>query len=225
MNYVQLKTLSENILKDFEKILCDLSSLAGYVYDKKTMERLERLYGEDIEKSIYRRLTQFQNAYIKRLNFLCKRARKEMKTAIQINEELTSKLKFWSVVYKSKSVEIINQRYQEAVSQNNRDFIYFVENILGSHKSEENHKRQIQRLTEAKRKQRVKKETRSEINDLNKLYGFYLQSLEFTRNRNLNLTKIEKLFSSLNKNFQLPLKDIVAAANKENSSVITTTPS
>jgi hypothetical protein len=213
MNSAQLKTLSENILKDFEKIVYDLSSLSGYVYDKKTAERLERFYGEDIEKSIYSRLTQFQEAYINRLNFLCKRALKEMTIPIHINEELSSKLKFWLVVYKSKSVEVIKKKYQEAISQNNRDFIYFVENILVSQKTEENHQRQFQHFTESKRKQRVKKETRSEVNDLNKLYGFYLQSLEFTRSQSLDLTKIEKLFSSLNKNFQQPLKDILAAAN------------
>jgi len=213
MNSAQLKTLSENILKDFEKIITDLSSLSGYMYDKKTVDRLERFYGTDIEKSIFSRLTQFQEAYIKRLNFLCKRALKEMTNPIQINEVLSAKLKFWSVVYKSKSVEVIKKKYQEAVSQNNQDFIYFVENILVGQKTEESQKQQIRHFTELKRKQRVKKETRSEIDDLNKLYGFYLQSLEFTRSQGLGLTKIEKLFSSLNKNFQRPLKEILTAAN------------
>jgi len=213
MNSVQLKTLSENILKDFENILYDLSSMSGYVYDKKTVERRERLYGGDIETLINNRLTQFQEAYTKRLNYLCKRALKEMDGPIRVNEELSSKLKFWSVVYRSKSVDIIKQKYQEAVSQNNRDFIYFVENILVQQKTDETQKKQIRNFTESKKKHRVKKETRNEIKELNQLYGFYIQSLEFTRTPGLTLTKIEKLFSALNRNFRQPLKQLLATAN------------
>lgn len=213
MNSARLKALSESILKDFENIIYDLSSMSGYVYDKKTVERRERFYGEDIETLINNRLKQFQDAYTKRLNFLCKRALKEMVAPIRVNEELSTKLKFWSVIYKSKSIDIIKKKYQEAISQNNRDFIYFVENVLVDQKTDESHKKQIRNFTESKRKHRVKKETRAEIDELNKLYGFYIQSLEFSRSSGLNLTKIEKLFSSLNKNFRQPLKELLASAN------------
>jgi hypothetical protein len=213
MNFFQLKTLAESILKDFENIIHDLSSMSGYVYDKKTVERRERFYGGDIEMLIHRRLTQFQEAYTKRLNFLCKRALKEMDGPIRVNEELSAKLKFWSVVYRSKSIDIIKQKYQEAISQNNRDFIYFVENILVEQETDEEHKKRIRNFTKSKRKHRVKKETRTEIEELNQLYGFYIQSLEFTRTSGLNLTKIEKLISALNKNFRHPLKHLLATAN------------
>lgn len=213
MNSAQLKALSESILKDFQNIIYDLSSMSGYVYDKKTVERRERFYGGGIETLINNRLKQFQDAYTRRLNFLCKRALKEMAAPIRVNEELSTKLKFWSVIYKSKSIDIIKKKYQEAISQNNRDFIYFVENVLVDQKTDESHKKQIRNFTESKRKHRVKKETRAEIDELNKLYGFYIQSLEFTRSSGLNLTKIEKLFSSLNKNFRQPLKELLASAN------------
>lgn len=213
MNAAELKILAENILDDFQKILNDLSSLCGYSYHKKTVERLERFYGNDIEKLINSRLKFFQDTYTERLNFLCKKALKEMSTSTKMNDELSSKIKFWLVVYKSKPVEIIRQKYQEALQQNNRDFIYFVENYLVEQNSDKKRKEQIKKFTESKRKQRVRKETRQEIKELNKLYGFYLQSLEFTRQQGLDVSRIEKLFSALHRNFKRPLTEILAPAH------------
>lgn len=213
MNATELKILAENILDDFQKIINDLSALCGYSYHKKTVERLERFYENDIEKLINSRLKFFQDSYTERLNFLCKKALKEMSTPVKKNEELSAKIKFWLVVYKSKPVEIIRKRYQEALQQDNGDFIYFVENYLVDQNSDEKRKAQIKKFTENKRKQRVKKETRQEIKELNKLYGFYLQSLEFTRQQGLSINRIEKLYNSLHKNFTLPLKEILAPAS------------
>ncbi len=180
---------------------------------KKTVERLERFYENDMENLINSRLKFFQDAYIERLNFLCKKALKEMSTPIKMNEELSAKIKFWLVVYRSKPIEILKQKYNEALQQNNRDFIYFVENYLVEQISDEKRRAQIKRFTENKRKQRVKEETRQEIKELNKLYGFYLQSLEFTRQPGLEVTRIEKLFNALHRNFDLPLSEILAPAH------------
>lgn len=213
MNAAELKLLAENILDDFQKIINDLSSLCGYSFHKRTAERLERFYGNDIEKLINSRLKYFQDAYTERLNLLCKKALKEMSIPIKKNEELSPKIKFWLVVYKSKPVDIIRQRYQEALQQNNADFVYFVENYLADQNSDEKRREQIKKFTEIRRKQRVRKETRQEIKELNKLYGFYLQSLEFTRQQGLDMTRIEKLFHSLHKNFKLPLREILTPTN------------
>ncbi len=213
MNAAELKVLAENILDDFQKIINDLSALCGYSYHKKTVERLERFYGNDMEKLINSRLKFFQDAYTERLNFLCKKALKEMSTPMKMNEELSAKIKFWLVVYASKPIDIIRQKYQEALQQNNGDFIYFVENYLVEQNNDGKRREQIKKFTENRRKQRVKKETRQEIKELNKLYGFYLQSLEFTRQQGLDLTRIEKLFNSLHKNFKVPLQEILAPTN------------
>jgi len=213
MNAAEIKILAENILDDFQKIINDLSSLCGYSYHKRTVERLERFYESDMEKLINSRLKFFQDAYIERLNLLCKKALKEMSSPVRMNDELSAKIKFWLVVYKSKPIEIIKQKYQEALKQNNRDFIYFVENYLSDQNGDNKCREQIKKFTEHRRKQRVSKEIRQEIKELNKLYGFYLQSLEFTRQSGLDVTRIEKLFRALHRNFKLPLKEILAPAS------------
>jgi hypothetical protein len=211
MNAEDLKIVARKILTDFEKSINDIALMAGYVYDKKTQQRMERLYNDQIEALTHHRLKEFQDAYLERLNFLCDRALREMTTKIAPNEIMDSKFKFWEGIYRSKPVDLLIKKYSEALSSNNRQFIYFVENEILRSSNFEPYREQLQKLIKAKKRLRVRKETQDEINELNKLYGFYLQSLEFTKTFGLNLSQIKELFSSLNFHFDVPLREILAS--------------
>ncbi len=211
MKAEELKLVAEKILADFEKSLDNIALMSGYEYDKKTIERLERLYNDQIEKIIHNRLKEFQDDYIKRLNALCDKALQEMTSSIAPSETVSSKLKFWSGIYQSKPVEFIIKKYLDALETNNEEFIYFVENGIVRSDNFEPYLKQLLVLIKQKKKLRIQKETQNEINELNKLYGFYIQSLEFTKSFGLNLTYIQKLFSSLNLHFRVPLREILAS--------------
>ncbi len=211
MSTEELKLTAEKILSDFEKAIGDISLMAGYIYDKKKVERLERMYNEQIEQIIHGQLKEFQSAYIKRLNYLCDKALREMTTQIAPNDILTSKMKFWKGIYENKPVELIISRYLDAVESGNKEFIYFVENEIIKSQNFESYREQLSSLIKNKKKLRVQQQTQEEINELNKLYGFYIQSLDFGKSRGLNLERIQKLFSSLNKHFHAPLKEILAS--------------
>lgn len=209
MTTEQLKLIAEKILSDFEKAIGDISLMTGYLYDNKKLERLERMYNDYLERIIQEQLKEFQFHYIERLNFLCDKALREMTTQVAPKEIFLSKMKFWEEIYHQKPVEFIIKKYLEALESGNSEFIYFVENKIIQSKNFKQYREQLTSLIRSKKKLRIQRETQDEINELNDLYGFYLQSLEFTKICGLNLEQIQNLFRSLNRNFHSTLKEIL----------------
>ncbi len=218
MKAQELKDLAAKILQDFQKTLNDLSAISGYVYDKRAVSRIERLYDSEIEKIIHQQLRYFQEEYIKRLNLLCDKAGKEMKNQLSDDAQKSTKFRFWSTIYQDKPVNLIAQKYHEAMSAKNLEFINFVEHHLISNRESEFSQSELKTMIQKNRKLRVTKKVKTEITQLNKLYGFYIQSLEFTKRRGLNLTSIQKLFNSLNTHFQTPLKKLLSKIPNESIS-------
>jgi hypothetical protein len=72
-------------------------------------------------------------------------------------------------------------------------------------------KDQLNKIIKKNRKTRIKQTTHQEVKDLQELYGFYLNSQEFTKHKGLNYLKIQMLFDSLNMHFNVPLKELLAS--------------
>jgi hypothetical protein len=211
MKSYELKQLARSILREMETSLEEIARMTGYVYDPKQAERLERLYNNKIEKIIHQKLAHFQDKYIKSLNMATEKALQEILPPLQVTGSRLSRFEFWTSLYKNKSFDELAEKYQKAIREGNREFVFFVENQLINHENTKSHKEKLEKLIKEHRKNRVKKSTQREVKDLQELYGFYLQSVEFTRNKGLDFLKIQKLFDALNLHFNVPLKKLLAS--------------
>ena len=210
MDASQLKQHAEKILGELEKSIKDMTVMTGYVYDRKTEERMERIYADEIEHIIHEKLKIFQDTYISRLNLLTEKALKDMTKAVSAGGSDSSKVHFWSSVYSRQPLELIIKKYLEAIVAHDQDFIDFFENNLIHSKNLEPYKKKLESLIKDNRKTKIQKSIQEEIKKLKDLYGFYLQSLEFTKHQGLDLSKIQKLFKSLDIHFKVPLKELLS---------------
>jgi hypothetical protein len=210
MNASQLKQYSEQILSDLEKSINDMAQMTGYVYDRKTEERIERIYADEIEHLIHDRLKKFQDTYIDKLNRLSEQALQEMTATDAAENSDSAKIHFWSSVYTKQPLELIIKKYLDAIDAHDQEFINFFENKLIHSKKLQSFRDKLETVVKDNRKLKIQKNTQEEIKKLKDLYGFYLQSLEFTKHQGLNLARIQSLFNSLNVHFKVPLKELLA---------------
>jgi len=211
MKAYELKTMAKSILSEMEGLIGDLARMTGYVYDPKRAERMERLYDTKIEQIIHRKLKNFQEVYIRSLNMATDKAMAEITPPLQVKGTRKSRFEFWASIYVKQSLEAIVLKYKKALEDGNKEFIYFVEKELVQLEPFKTKKDQLNKLIKENRKTRIKRSTQQEVKDLQELYGFYLQSQEFTKSKGLNYLKIQKLFNSLNMHFNVPLKKLLAS--------------
>ena len=209
MKAQQLKECAQTILSDLEKSINDSARLSGYVYDRKIIERMERIYSDEIENFIHEKLEKFQKIYIDQLNLLSEKALNEMTTAVQSDTEVSSKVDFWSAVYPNQPLEMLIKKYAEALDTRNQEFIHFFENNLIHSKKLQPYKTKLETVIKENRKTKIQKETQEELKGLKNLYGFYMQSLEFAKHQGLDILRIQKLFKSLDLHFRVPLKELL----------------
>ncbi len=210
MNSAQLKQNAEQILSELEKSINDIARMTGYVYDRKTEERMEGIYADEMEHLIHEQLIKFQDTYINRLNLLSEKALKEMTTPVSAENSDSSKIHFWSSVYAKQPFELIIKKYLEAIDTHDQEFLDFFENNLIHSKKLQPYKDKLDAVIKDNRKTKIQKDTQEEIKKLKDLYGFYLQSLEFTKHHGLDLSRIRNLFKSLDLHFKVPLKELLA---------------
>jgi hypothetical protein len=211
MKAYELKIMAKSILSEMEGLISDLARMTGYVYDPKRAERMERLYDTKIEQIIHRKLKNFQKVYIQSLNMATDKAMSEITPPLQVEGTRKSRFEFWSSIYAKQSLEAIVLKYKKALEDGNKEFVYFVEKELVKLEPFKNKKDQLNKLIKENRKTRIKRSTQQEVKDLQELYGFYLQSQEFTKSKGLSYLKIQKLFNSLNMHFNVPLKKLLAS--------------
>ena len=210
MNASQLKQNAKQILCELEKSINDIALMTGYVYDRKTEERMERIYTDEIEHLIHDKLKKFQDTYLSRLNLLSEKALNEMSTSVSAENSDSSKIHFWSSVYPKQPLELIIKKYLEAIDSHDQEFIHFFETNLIHSEILSPFKHKLEAVIKDKRKTKIQTNTQEELKKLKDLYGFYLQSLEFTKHHGLDLSRIQKLFKSLDKHFRIPLKELLA---------------
>jgi hypothetical protein len=211
MKAYELRSLAKSILTEMEALIGDLARMTGYVYDPKRAERMERLYDTKIEQIIHRQLKEFQEVYIRSLNMATEKALSEITPPLQVKGTRKSRFEFWKSIYGNQSLEAIVARYQKALQEGNKEFVFFIENILVNLEQFKPCKDQLSKIIKENRKTRIKRTTHQEVKDLQELYGFYLNSQEFTKHKGLNYLKIQKLFDSLNMHFDVPLKKLLAS--------------
>jgi hypothetical protein len=209
MDSSQLKQNAEQILGDLEKSMNDMALMTDYMYDRKTEQRMERIYADEIEHLVHKRLKEFQDTYINRLNLLSEKALKEMTTPVKADSSDSSKIHFWSSVYARQPLELIIKKYLEAIDTHDQEFLDFFENNLIHSQKLKPYKERLDGVIKDNRKTKIQKSTQEEIKKLKDLYGFYLQSLEFTKHHGLDLSKIQNLFKSLDVHFKVPLKELL----------------
>lgn len=211
MKAYELRSLAKSILTEMEDLIGDLARMTGYVYDSKRAERMERLYDSKIEQIIHRKLTDFQEVYIRSLNMATEKALSEITPPLQVKGTRKSRFEFWKSIYGKQSLEAIVAKYQKALQEGNKEFVFFIENELIKLEQFKPNKAQLSKIIKTKRKTRIKRTTHQEVKDLQELYGFYLNSQEFTKHKGLNYLKIQMLFDSLNMHFNVPLKELLAS--------------
>jgi hypothetical protein len=206
----KLKELADEILSDFEKTLADIHTLSSYTYDHKRLDRLIRIYYEDLTKNLLTKFEIFHKAYEEQLNRVCKRSLSEMSSVIKDDENLSSKVQFWSTIFKPKHPEIVIQKYLDAAVSGNEAFMYFIENEF-VHSIENNvYQQKLQNLIRRHKKLRITENTQKELAALKSIYGFYLKSMDFVKNPKLNPVFIQDLFASLNRLLHTPIHELVA---------------
>jgi len=133
-----------------------------------------------------------------------------MTSPVQSESKESSKVEFWSAVYPNQPFETLLKKYMEALDTHNKEFIHFFENHLIHSEKLQPYRSKLEALIRENRKAKIHQNTQKELKDLKDLYGFYLQSLEFTKYHGLDLQRIQKLFRSLDLHFRVPLKELLA---------------
>jgi len=209
MDAKNLKVVAEKILSEFEESLNEISSLSGYMYDHKKFTRLQSVHYYQLTKNIECKIKFFQNAYEKRFNAILEQAMSEMASEKNVHNLSSSKFKFWYNVLKDKSPEVIIKIYLEAAKLGKNTFMYFIENDFIHRIKDDTYRKKLNQLIKKHKKSRIKQSTKTELDELKKLYGFYLQTLKFTKNPRVSLEFIQDLFGTLSQYYRFPVHKIL----------------
>ncbi len=210
MDAKNLKALAEKILSEFEESLNEIHTLSGYMYDHRKSARLQSVHYDQLIKNAEYKFKFFQIKFEKRFNKILEQTMGEMTSEKIGDNSLPTKFKFWNNILKDKPPEVIIKRYLEAATLGNKTFMYFIENDFIYQIKDDTYRKKLQQLIKKHKKSRITQSTKTELAELKKLYGFYLQTLKFTKNPRVSLEFIQDLFATLNRYYRVPIHKIIA---------------
>lgn len=210
MDAKKLKSFCEAILTELEEHLNDIQLLSGYMYDHKKLNRLKSIHYDQLTKLTQQRFLTFQNEYEKRFNDVLDKTMKEMTSGNEEGNALSSKYQFWTHIHKNMPPETVIQRYLDAATSGNKAYMHFIENKFIQNITDENYLNKLQELIKKHKKMRISQSTQQELSELKSLYGFYIQSLKFTKNPKIDLDFLQDLFATMDRYLKIPLQELIA---------------